>query len=108
MAFTLTLVTTRPPQVYRTEKAVYEYRQISRQLFWGYKEDGRTSIAEPEKAPLDLIYLRAVRGKELSREALSSLLDDMYLEEIDRRKLEDYARHSGPAMQRLLQHHRLT
>jgi hypothetical protein len=79
----LTLVTTRLPYTYRSKEAVYEYHQVKRSLFWGYRSEGEVLVAEPEKALLDLIYVRLVRGRGVSRRSLESLVDDMYLEEID-------------------------
>ena len=85
--FTLTLATTKLPYNYQTRDSVLEYHQIKRSLFGGYTREGVVLVAEPEKALLDLIYIRHVRGRELGRVALDSLLDDMYLDELDQEKL---------------------
>jgi len=80
-------VTTKLPYTYRTGDTILEYHQIKRSLFRYYTREGKVLIAEPEKALLDLIYIRYVRSKYLKRSFLDSLIDDMYLEELDRKKL---------------------
>ncbi len=79
----LTLVTTRLPYTFRTGDRVFEYHQVKRSLFRGYRREGEVLVAEPEKALLDLIYVRYVRGRDMARGTLDSLVDDMYLEELD-------------------------
>lgn len=100
--YTVTLVTTRLPYVLHTKQMVYEYHQISRRLFWGYRLHAGIPVAEPEKALLDLIYIRHLRTRALTARDLASLLDDMYLEELDSQKLADYAARFGPATGRAL------
>ena len=89
--FTITLVTTKLPYTYRTGDSILEYHQIKRALFRGYVQEGSVLVAEPEKALLDLIYIRYVRGKKIEKRSLDSLIDDMYLEELDHEKLLLYA-----------------
>lgn len=89
--YTLTLVTPRLPYTYRTGNGVFEYHQIKRSLFRGYVIEGSILVAEPEKALLDLIYVRHVRGRDFSKSALDSLMNDMYLEDLDQRKLLGFA-----------------
>ncbi|MBA3044200.1 hypothetical protein FP804_03585 [archaeon] len=48
-------------------------------------------MAKPEKALLDLIYIRLVRNREFSPHGLMSLIDDMYLENMNKDRLEKYA-----------------
>ena len=90
--FRYTLVTTKLPYTYRSDSNVFEYHQVKRSLFWGYVRDGTVLTAEPEKALLDLVYIRSVRGRDPEGVALGSLMDDMYLEELDRKKLVQYAK----------------
>ncbi len=79
-------------------KALVEYHQISPRLFFGYKEfPSGVTIAEPEKAVLDMIYFRYFKGK-YSLNSLLSDLDDMFLEELDKKKLFRYAERFGPIM----------
>lgn len=55
-------VTTGRPQVLETPLGRFEYRHVSKSLFWGYKKVDMTQgqqafIADGEKALLDLVYL---------------------------------------------------
>jgi len=88
--FTYTSVTTKLPYTYRRENLHLEYHQIKRSLFWGYESEGGVLVAEPEKALLDLIYIRLVRTNKMNRTHLASLIDDMYLDELDNDRLEHY------------------
>lgn len=88
---TLTLVTTKLPYTYKTNQAVYEYHQMKRSLFWGYKREGTVLTAEPEKALLDLIYIRCARNGGMTQDGLASLVNDMDLSEFDRKRLHRYA-----------------
>lgn len=89
---TFTLVTKKLPHVYKKREAIYEYHQIGKSLFWGYQKEGTVLIAEPEKALLDLIYIRHTKNKELNMDALESLLNDMYLGQFDFKKLQEYSK----------------
>ena len=60
-------------------------------MFWGYRREGEVMVAEPEKALLDLVYVRHIRGRDMTRGALDSLMDDMYLEELDKQRLSLHA-----------------
>ncbi len=89
---TLTLITTKLPYVYKRDRAIYEYHQVKRSLFWGFENLDGIRSATPEKAFLDFIY---IRRRELDEEQLLSLLDDMYIEELDRDILKQYFDVSG-------------
>ncbi|MBU3901845.1 MAG: hypothetical protein KKE04_00560 [Candidatus Thermoplasmatota archaeon] len=89
--YTITLITTRQPYIYRRGKSVFEYHQITRGLFWGFEKMDDFYMAKPEKALLDLIYIRLVRNREFSPHGLMSLIDDMYLENMNKDRLEKYA-----------------
>ena len=103
-AVTFTLITTQKPYIYKKGKEVYEYHQIKRSLFWGYKQDRDILIAEAEKALLDLIYIRMIHSKQVSIEQFSSLLDDMYKEDFNKNKLKKYAKQFGGMTQEILYH----
>ena len=60
--YTLTFATTRKSKRFTIEGRDIEFRQLKRELFWGYEMEGGIYIARPEKAFLDLIYF-ASRGK---------------------------------------------
>lgn len=89
--FTYTLVTPKLPYTFQNDRDTFEYHQIKRSLFWGYKTEGMVLLAEPEKALLDLIYLRSIRGKDSNESIINSLMDDMYLEDLDRDRLTEYS-----------------
>jgi len=89
---TYTLVTTKIPHTFQNDYDIFEYHQIKRSLFWGYRKEGNIQIAEPEKALLDLIYIRYSRKRNANENLLLSMIDDMYLDEIDRETLSDYSR----------------
>lgn len=101
-AFTITLITTKLPYTFNLDGTTFEYHQIARRLFWGYRLDGRANIAWPEKALLDLIYIRHLKTRKLSAARLHSLLEDMYLEELDRERLWLFAAKFGPPYVRQL------
>ena len=86
---TLTMVTTNLPHTYRSDDDIFEYHQIKRSLFWGFINEGTVQVAEPEKALLDLIYVRIARNRDAKENAILSLIDDMYLEELDGKKALD-------------------
>jgi predicted transcriptional regulator of viral defense system len=100
--YTLTLVTTKLPYIYKTNRAIYEYHQIKRNLFWGYKKEGNVLLAEPEKALLDLIYIRYAKRRGSNINMAKSMLDDMDLEEIDFEKLHIYSKNFPPKTRKIL------
>ena len=100
--YTFTLVTTKLPYTYRTERAVYEYHQISKKLFWGYKKEEMVQIAEPEKALLDFIYIRYAKNRDLNIERIESLINDMDIKELDSKKLHMYSKKFPPKTRKVL------
>lgn len=90
--YTLTLVTTKLPYTYRTDRAIYEYHQVNQSLFWGYLKEGTVLTAEPEKALLDLIYIRYASTRELNIDGIASLVNDMTVYEFDLEKLHQYSK----------------
>ena len=89
---TFTLVTTKLPYTYRSDDDIFEYHQIKRSLFWGFKNEGMVQVAEPEKALLDLIYIRYSRKRDANGSMITSLMDDMYLEDLNSDKLLEYSK----------------
>ena len=100
--YTLTLVTIKLPYTYKVNKTVYEYHQIRKPLFCGFQKEGIVLTAESEKALLDLIYIRCVSNKEMAMDDLSSLVNDMALEELDSKKLHKYAEIFNSRTRRML------
>lgn len=66
--YEITSVTTRPTCAFVAGGKRYSFRHIKKQAFTGYstrRQEGVTfRIAEPEKAYVDLLYLRLLRGKK--------------------------------------------
>ena len=100
--YTLTLITIKLPYVFKTKQTVYEYHQIKKSLFWGYVNDLTINTAEPEKALLDLIYIRCIKNKELTKKGLKSMVNDMTMDEFDKKKLNTYLTKYGPGTKKIL------
>ena len=92
MAYTLTLMTTKLPYIYKTKQSVYEYHQISPSLFWGYRQEGTVLTAEAEKALLDLIHIRCVSKGDLKLEGMASLVNDMDINVFNSKRLYQYSK----------------
>jgi hypothetical protein len=84
----LTCVTPGRPGDFRAKSVSISFRQISKNLFWGFREKqtryGKYNIAEPEKALLDWVYLRRQEGSTINT-------DEWDLQRLDRGKLLQYA-----------------
>ncbi len=84
----LTCVTTSKPKEYRTAEFSVTFRAISKRLYWGFVEKqtrySKYSIAEPEKALLDWIYLCLQAG-------VTPSLDEIEFKSVDKQKLAKYA-----------------
>jgi predicted transcriptional regulator of viral defense system len=99
--FTMTSVTTKRPGLFETPLGKFEYSHVRSCLFWGYSSvtfNGQMGfMAHPEKALLDLIYLRSPR-------LTTHYLDELRLqnmEKIDTNKLlKDGRRFEKPGMLR--------
>lgn len=100
--FAMTLITTKNPYTYNQEKWTFEYHQITNRLFWGFEKKDTFYMADPEKAILDLIYIRSVRNKEIDTEGICSFLDDMYLDDLDKDTVRAYAERFGGKTQRIV------
>lgn len=58
--------------------------------------------AEPEKALLDLIYIRYVSTREISVAELASLVNDMYIDKLNKETLHSYAERFNPVTRKVL------
>lgn len=92
--YLLTSVTTRKTKSVSTPISNFSYRVIKENLFFGYKiinTDGVSfKMAEPEKALLDLLYLRSdIKNKNDFAEL--RINQDVFRELIDMEKLRQYA-----------------
>ena len=100
--YTITLMTTKLPYTYKTKQTIYEYHQISKSLFWGYTKEGIVQIAQPEKALLDLIYIRHIKNKELTIDGIKSLANDMSLEQFNLGTLSKYSQKYSEKTRKIL------
>lgn len=99
----ITSVTTRRPAEFSTPFGLFTYRHIKRELFWGYRpQDYKGQIAFyalPEKALLDILYLRRSTITE-------SFLEEMRLqnlESIDFSCLNEFAdRFGSPTIKKVV------
>jgi predicted transcriptional regulator of viral defense system len=73
--YTLTFATTRKTRRFTVGGRDIEFRQMKRELFWGYDMQGGMYIAKTEKAFVDLVYF-ASRG-----------LTSLDVDELDMKKL---------------------
>lgn len=94
--FTTTSVTSARPALYRTPLGDFDYRHVSQGLFWGYQNtevapEVSALVARPEKALLDLVYLRP-HGDD---PAYLSELRLERLERLDTAALEVMAQRTG-------------
>lgn len=83
--YALTIATLKKPKKMFLDSRPIEYRHLKNKLFWGYFLENGVYFAEPEKALLDEFYLVSKGFAKLEFEELD-------LNEINRRKLKDYAR----------------
>jgi len=89
------LVTTDLTRTFKALDLEFEYHHIQRAYFSGFQRQGPLDVAVPEKALLDLVYLRVIRTHKLSSDRLRSLLDDMDLESLRMTRLRRFARLMG-------------
>ena len=83
--YTITFTTTRKTKRFTIEGRDIEFRQIKKDLFWGYEMKGGIYIAKPEKAFLDLLYL-------VSRGIGSLDLDELYIKRISMVALKEFSK----------------
>ncbi|MGB9749944.1 MAG: type IV toxin-antitoxin system AbiEi family antitoxin domain-containing protein [Caldisericia bacterium] len=89
--FSVTLITTQYPYEFHYGNYSFEYHHIKKELFFGYYElQPNIYYAYPEKALLDLIYIRYKKGKT-PKIILESLINDLYLNEMKKEMLIEFA-----------------
>ncbi len=81
----LTCVTTKLPQKFNTPFGNIEYHQIKKGYFWGFVQEGSYSMAGPEKALLDYLYLKKEKDPEKA-------LFELDLKNLNLNKLKSFAR----------------
>jgi predicted transcriptional regulator of viral defense system len=91
--FLHTSVTTKKTLLIKSPIGNFNYQSIKENLFFGYKLEGQGNskfkIAEPEKALLDLLYLRS-DIKNIEDIASLRINSDIYKEKINEVKLNSY------------------
>jgi len=93
--YAITLATTRPPKSLPIANTKVEYSHIKKNIFFGYLLENGKYIAEKEKALLDQLYMVS-RGKR------SISIEELDLREINREKLEEYAKRFPSSINKFL------
>jgi len=83
--YTLTFATPRKTKRSVIEGRDVEFRQIKKDLFWGYEMQGGIYVARPEKAFLDLVYLA-------SRGIASIDLDEINLKKLSMTTVKEFSK----------------
>jgi predicted transcriptional regulator of viral defense system len=83
--YTLTFATTRKTKRLTVEGRDVEFRQIKKELFWGYEIQGGIYVAMPEKAFLDLVYL-------VSRGIASLDMDELDTKKLSMATVKDFSK----------------
>lgn len=93
IVYNCTAITTRKTTTIKNVFGVFIFRNIKKELFFGYnkiKENGQVYfLAEPEKALLDYLYLNS--DKINNQDDVSELrLNEIILKELDQNKINEY------------------
>jgi len=83
--YTLTFATSRKTKRSVIEGRDVEFRQVKKDLFWGYQMQGGIYVARPEKAFLDLVYLA-------SRGIASIDLDEINLKKLSMTTVKEFSK----------------
>jgi len=91
--YQVTSITTRKTKKISNDIANFSYRHIKPELFFGYKNIKKNNftyqLAEPEKAILDLLYLRSDIKNQKQLKNLR-IKKDIFLEKVDQDKIREY------------------
>ena len=80
-----TFVTIRPTKKMVIAGVAVEYSHLKKELFWGYTLKNGKYIAEKEKALLDQLYIVSMGKRNVD-------IKELDLRDIDKEKLEEYAK----------------
>ena len=83
--YTITFATTRKTKQYTLRKQEIEYRQMARDLFFGFEMKSGIYIASPEKAFLDEVYF-------LTRGKLTLDFDEIDAPKLSLKRLKDFSK----------------
>lgn len=91
--YNVTSISTKATRKFKNNFGVFIYRNIKKELFWGYKKEEKNGqvylIAEPEKALLDYIYFNISKIK--NTDDIEGLrLNYSIIKELDIKKLNEY------------------
>jgi len=96
--YTLTFATPRKTRRYTVAGRDIEFRQIKRELFWGFIKEAGIYIAKREKAFLDQVYL--------FKKGMASIdMDELNIDLLSKRLLFEYVERYPPFVKRFLISH---
>jgi len=91
----LTLATTRHSKKMALMGIECEYCKLKQALYFGFSLMGGIYIAEPEKAILDTLYLVSLSKRSID-------YSEWYLEEVNKKKIQQYAKKYNPKVREIL------
>lgn len=83
--YTQTFATTRPTKKMVIADVAVEFNHIKKELFFGYLLRNGKNIAEKEKALLDQLYMVSIGKRSIN-------IEELDLKDIDKAKLEEFAK----------------
>lgn len=91
--YNVTSISTRVTRKFKNDFGIFIYRNIKKELFWGYRKEEKDGlvylIAEPEKALLDYLYFNIHKIK--NTDDIDGLrLNYSEIKELDIKKLNEY------------------
>lgn len=94
VVYNITSISTKATRKFKNDFGIFIYRNIKKELFWGYKKEEKNGniylIAEPEKALLDYIYFNLSKIK--NDDDIEELrLNPLLIKKLDLKKLKEYA-----------------
>lgn len=93
--YTVTFATSRPTKKMTIGGIAVEFSHLKKELFFGYSLMDGKYIAEKEKALLDQLYMVSMGKRSID-------IDELDLKDIDRKKLDGYAKRFPVKMRSLI------
>ncbi len=95
MVYNVTSISTKTTRKFKNDFGIFIYRNIKKELFWGYKKEEKKGqiyqIAEPEKALLDYIYFNLFKIKD-DFDIKELRLNPILLKQLNIKKLKEYTK----------------